>query len=216
MPVSINRPVFVHDFLNPPTEDRSCNIDITIMDSTGAFELKKEAPGLQTRFNLTIANSSIIGLVSSEQSAIEIAIKDLVLAINLALTRTCMSTLGNDLFQAEVKSIPTPTKVTIEEGSKGKNISIVETIFLRDTVHISIGTREDLSEQKILAYLNQIPKAKRFSPNPTLLRELNTGKALKEYENAMSTFDRLRIFKSLFNSLVLCQLDGLELYWCRS
>ena len=59
-------------------------------------------------------------------------------------------------------------------------------------------------DQQALNYLNKIIRVKRFSPNPALIKELNMGKALNEYESAMSTFDRLRIFKYIFNTVEFC------------
>jgi hypothetical protein len=204
MSFSIKRPVFAHDFLNPPTEDRSCNIDIIILNPSGKITLTKEAPGLQTRFMLTIAEPSAIGLTDSGQATVEKGIKDLLLAFNLGLVRTCMSTLGGDLYSAEVETKAPETKITIEETPKGKNIKISETLVMRETVHITIGTREEISEQQVMAYLTKIISVSRFSPRPSSIRELNLSKALNEYEIAMSNFDRLRSFKNLFNTIEFC------------
>jgi hypothetical protein len=204
MPFSIRRPIFAHDFLNPPREDRSCNIDIVITTPSSKLDLVKETPGLQTRYMLTIDDPSIIGLTSSEQAMVDKAVKDLILAFNLSLVRTCLSTVGANLYPAEVETKTPETKVTIEETPRGKNLKVVEAIGFRDSVYITIGTREEISEQRVIADLNKIIKVNRFSPTPSLERELNLSKALNEYEIAMSTFDRLRIFKSLYNTIEFC------------
>jgi hypothetical protein len=153
---------------------------------------------------LTIAEPSIIGITDSGQATVEKGIKDLLLAFNLGLARTCMSPLGGDLYSAEIETKAPGTKVTIEETPEGKTINVAVTIGLRATVHITIGTKEEVSEQQAANYLNKIIHVKRFSPNPALIKELNIGKALNEYESAMSTFDRLRIFKYLFNTVEFC------------
>jgi len=204
MPFSIRRPIFAHDFLNPPREDRSCNIDIVITTPSSKLDIVKETPGLQTRYTLTIDDPSIIGLTSSERAMVDKAVKDLILAFNLSLVRTCLSTVGGDLYSAEVETKTPETKVTIEETPKGKSIKVVETIVFRDTVYMTIGTKEEISEQQVIANLNKIIMVNRFSPRPSLVRESNLSKALNEYEIAMSTFDRLRIFKSLFNTIEFC------------
>ena len=183
MSFSIKRPVFAHDFLNPPTEDRNCNIDIMIADPSGKIILTKETPGLQTRFMLTIAEPSMIGITDSGQATVEKGIKDLLLAFNLGLVRTCMSTLGGDLYSAEIETKAPEAKITIEETPKGKNIKISETLTMRETLHITIGTREETSEQQAVNYLNRIINVKRSSPNRDLIKELNIGKALNEYES---------------------------------
>lgn len=164
MSFSIKRPVFAHDFLNPPTEDRNCNIDIMIADPSGKIILTKETPGLQTRFMLTIAEPSMIGITDSGQATVEKGIKDLLLAFNLGLVRTCMSTLGGDLYSAEIETKAPEAKITIEETPKGKNIKISETLTMRETLHITIGTREETSEQQAVNYLNRIINVKRFLP----------------------------------------------------
>lgn len=204
MSFSIRRPIFAHDFLNPPTEDRSCNIDIMITIPSGKLNIVKETSGLQTRYMLTIDEPSIIGLTSSEQTTVDKAIKNLILAFNLSLMRTCLSTVGGDFYSAEVETKAPETKVTIEETPTGKSIKVIETMVLRDTVYITIGTKEEISEQLVIANLNRIVMVNRFSPRPSSVGESNLSKALNEYEIAMSTFDRLRIFKSLFNTIEFC------------
>jgi hypothetical protein len=204
MSFSIKHTVFAHDFLNPPSEDRSCSIDIVITNGSGKIDLVKESPGLQTRFTLIITDSSIVGLTSSDQSIVELTVRDLLLAFNLILSRTCLSTLGGDLHPAEITSKTPTTSVTIEEAPEGRIIKIAETLTLRDSVHITIGTREEINEKQVIDYYNKITRVKRHSPNPSVIKELNIGKALKEYESAMSTFDRLRIFKYLFNTIEFC------------
>jgi FAD/FMN-containing dehydrogenase len=75
----------------------------------------------------------------------------------------------------------------------------------RDTIHIRIGTHEEVNEEHVLANLEKVAQVDRFGIQITTdLKVVNLAKALNEYENAMSIFDRLRIFKSLVNSLELC------------
>lgn len=58
----VKRPVFAHDFVNPPAEDRSCDIDIKLINPSGSINLTKESSGIQTRYLLTVSDSSLIGL----------------------------------------------------------------------------------------------------------------------------------------------------------
>lgn len=204
MSFTVKRLIFAHDFLNPPSEDRSCDVNILLINSSGAISLDKEAAGMQTRYALTVSNPSSIRLSSSDQTAVERIIKELILSFNLCLSRTCLSTLEGDLPSADVHVQPAETKVIVEQTPVGKNINIVETISFRDTVHITIGTKEELDEKEALAVLERSLHVNRFELQRTSPIELiNLAKALNEYETAMSSFDRLRIFKSLFNSLEL-------------
>lgn len=90
MSISIKRTIFAHHFINPPSEGRDCSIDIVITDSSGKIILTKEAPGLQTRIMLTIPDASLIGITNSERTIIDEAIRDLILAFNINLSRTCL------------------------------------------------------------------------------------------------------------------------------
>ena len=202
MSLKVKRSVFAHNFLNPPAEDRSCDINLELINPSGLITLTKEGAGIQTRYLLLVSDPSIIGLNTSNQIQVERRIKDLVLAFNLCLVRTCLSTLQGDLPSAEVKLQPSETKVKIEQTSDGQHISVFETITLRSSVHIRIGTHEELDEKPALNNLKKIIRFNRLELTPAIpLQVVNVAKALNEYENAMTTFDRLRIFKNLFNTL---------------
>jgi hypothetical protein len=114
MSFTIERYIFVHDFLNPPAEDRSCDIDLKLINSSGSIALTKEATDNQTRYLLKISDPSVIKLTSHEQSSVERAIKNLVLVFNLNLVRTCLSTLQGEIPHPEVKLQPHETKVKVD------------------------------------------------------------------------------------------------------
>lgn len=205
MSFEVKRPIFAHDFVNPPNEQTSCDIDINLINPSGSINLNKEAPGVQTRYLLTVSDSSLIGLSSYEQVIVERAIKDLVLSFNLSLVRVSLSTLQGDLPSTEVKFHPKETKVKIEQTSEGINVRIAETLRMRGEAHVTIGTHDELDEKQALANLEKIIKVKRFKPpSNSSLKAVNLGKALNAYESAMSTFDRLRVFKNLYNTIEFC------------
>jgi hypothetical protein len=202
MSVAVKRLIFAHDFLNPPSEDRSCDINLLLINSSGAISLSKQVAGIQTQYLLTVSNPSLIKLNSSDQIIVERAIKELTLAFNVCLSRICLSTLEGGLPSADVQMRPPETKVTVEQTPVGKEIRIIETMLIRGTVHITIGTSEKLDEGEALAILEKIISVDRFKLQQTSpIKLINLAKALNEYETAMSSFDRLRIFKNLFNTL---------------
>lgn len=205
MSFEVKRPVFAHDFLNPPAEDRTCDINIKLINPSGAINLTKESPGIQTRYRLTVSDSSLIGLNSSDQGSIERAIKDLILSFNLCLMRSCLSTLSGELPSAEIKFLPKETKVTIKDTPNGKHITIHDTVRITDRVSIRLGSHDELDEKQALLNLEKIIEVNRFNPKETTpLKVLSLGKALNAYERAMSTFDRMQTFKNLYNTLEFC------------
>jgi len=204
VPFTVARPVLLHYLANPPAEDRSCDINIKLLNSSGTLSLTKVSYGFQTRYNLHISDPSMIGLTSSEQRLVERAVTDLVLAFNLNLARTCMSKLTSEPVPTDVRIKPLETRVTVEQTEEGKHITVTETVFLRDSVHITMKSTEEADEEQILANSQRIIKLNRFDLKEDSPRELiNLSKAFSEYESAMSTFDRLQIFKHLFNALEL-------------
>jgi hypothetical protein len=88
---SIEKSVFVHDLTNPPAEDRSCNIDLSIVGSKDRIVLTKRGVDLQTEYLLRVPVARSIGLTSLDQRDNEQAIRDLVLALDLDLKRVCVS-----------------------------------------------------------------------------------------------------------------------------
>jgi hypothetical protein len=208
MSFTVKRSIFAHD-LNPPADGRSCDIDLKPINASGAITLAKEAVGIQTRYLLTISDPSLIGLRSPDRAVVDRAVRDLVLSFNLVLTRACLSILPlGDLQSTEIELQPPRAKVTIEQTPEGKRVQIVEIVepvLVRPTVHITIRIHDEVDEKQALANLEKIIRINRFGSQPTSdLKVANLTKALNEYESAMLTLDRLRIFRSLFNTLEFC------------
>lgn len=208
----VKRPIFAHDLVNPPAEDRNCDVNLLLTNSKGRINLVKESVGLQTRYSLSILDPSSLGLSTSEQNTVNRFIRDLVLASNLLLRHAALSTLEGDLAESHIEFKQSESKVVVEDTPQGKHITITETIMLRDSVHVTIGFTEEIDEDRLafnLGLINKVNKNK--LPKDTTLELVNLKKALNEYENAMSVFDRLMIFKHLFNSIELAvNWDGID------
>lgn len=200
MTSKIKRQIFAHSFLNPPSEELDCNIDIVLENSIGKFNLEKAEEGFQTQYLLTVNEPSIIDLNSHHRRA-ENAIKDLVLALNLNLEHSCFSIRHGGM--PITKTIPEPSRVKIEKTSKGPSISITAPPTITSSYHLTIGSKENLNEEEVIDTLNKIILVNRFDLKPTL-RYTNLSKALNEYENAMHPSDRLTIFRSLYTSIEVC------------
>jgi len=213
---NIKRPVFAHHLINPPSVDTNCDVTLVIINSKGRISLVKEGVGLQTRYMLSITDPSSLGLLNSEQNTVELFIKDLVLAINLGLRRTALSRLEGDLAQSHIEFKQADTKVVVERTPEGQHIAITEVIMLRDSVHITIGITEEIDEEIVVSNLQLINKVNRYNLSAhSKIQLVNLAKSLSEYESAMSFFDRLMIFKHLFNSLELAtNWDGIDRKGC--
>jgi hypothetical protein len=201
---TITRPVFVHSIVNPPGEDRSSDADLEITRPKGKIVLTKGEVSLQTQYSLTVLEPASLGPKSAGQAQIENFVRDLVLAADLGLLQAAISTLQGNSSPSQVEFKPPETKVTVEQTPNGGNVHITEFVTMRDTVHIQIGFREQVDESGLLDTLGLVLKADRHSEVGKMdARQINLKKALDEYENAMSSFDRVAIFKHLFNSLEL-------------
>ena len=206
---AVKRPIFAHEFQNLPAEGRSCDIDLKLTNASGAITLTKEATGIQTRYLLTVSDPSLIGLRSPDQGIVDRTVKDLILSFNLGLARACLSTLPLGNLQSTEIELQFPrARVRSEQTPEGKTVQIIEVVepvLVKCDVHIKMRICEEVDEKQALANLEKIVRINRFGSQQTSnLKVINLAKALNEYENAMSTFDRLRIFKSLFNTLEFC------------
>ena len=72
---------------------------------------------------------------------------------------------------------------------------------VKDKILVSLGTRDELDENKILEILSKIKKMKFFTVNSSINIH-NFQKSLKEYTNAMNGIDQISVFKS-FRTLFL-------------
>lgn len=91
----IRQHLFAYEFINPPVHDRQFNIDLKIANSSGVLQLTKEATGFQTRYLLEILKPAEVGFTTTESSVLNKDLKNLVLALNLALSRIVFITTKN-------------------------------------------------------------------------------------------------------------------------
>ncbi len=199
----IGHVVFAHVIANPPSLQRHSSIDLTLTNSKGRVRLVKVGEGLQTKYSLTVTDPSSLGLPSFGRRNVELFIGDVVLACNLALRQTALSTIKYAPSQADVK-YQRPRKVTVENRPEGQHITFTDTHHRNESVYFAQPFSEAIDEDQILSNLMLVNKTDRHRLSTDHKMELvNLVKSLGEFENAMSVFDRLAIFKHLFNSLEL-------------
>lgn len=209
---SVKSFIFAHSLINPPSLNNSCDVNLILTNSKGKINLIKENVGLQTKYSLSISDPLTLGLLTPEQNVVDRFVRNLLLAMNLHLRRTALSIFGGDVAQPDIEFKQPEGNVRVEETPEGKHIVITETVFLRDTFHVTMGFSEEIDENKVLSTLELINKLNKNKSTENV-KVNNLTKSLVEYESAMAVFDRLMIFKHLFNSLELAtNYDGCNRY----
>lgn len=203
---TLERSLFLHTTDNPPNGELVVYITLDPTNSTGLLQLDKFGGGYQTEYILRLEHPLQVGFNSADQFDVQKDLQNLVLAMNLTLSRVCTSLSKIEFIKNNVKMKSIPSKpAKIEDDGKGHHtISVKETILLRDEAHIEMGTREKIDEPTTIAIFQRLQQIKRFDiTNGSPFTLVNLAKALKEYEDAMNDVDRLTIFKHLYNTIEL-------------
>ena len=203
----IKTKIFVHSVYNPPTERLGCNIDFKIIDERELFLSKDEIPDRfrmppKTAYSLKILNPLKIGFSSAEKSKVSQELKNLAMAFNLSLCRSCV-TDSNITFTSqdiEFKSMNLKTKV---EKVGNKLVALSEDVLiLSDDYYNWTSMFENANEKYVIEVFHKLQNMNRFDIKSNLFG-INLIKSLNEYEMAMKENSRLFIFKHLFNALEL-------------
>ncbi len=201
MSFTIKQSVFAHSYLNTPSKETSCDIDIILVNSNGTFTIEKEAVEQQTRLMLTVKNPKAIGLTDRHHIREE-SLRNLILAFNFSLKNNCLNIIEENLHGSEILRTSNSNASVTTKGSQG--IMVNMGCEISTSVHITLGGREELDERTALLIYNGIKKFDRFKFKSSTLKEVNVAKALNEFETAMLPIDRLKVFRSLYNCLELC------------
>ena len=84
------RDIYCHQLVNPPGHDRSCNIDLQLSNSWTKFE-RKYLTSSESVYSIRLSNILQLGFTSTEQRALEHEFRNLILACNLVIQRTCIT-----------------------------------------------------------------------------------------------------------------------------
>jgi hypothetical protein len=198
--------------MNPPSEGSNCDITLNLVNSNGRLNLTKVRAGFQTRYLLLIPEAHSLGLLSSEQNKVDLFIENLILAANLILHKTALSTLEGDLPESQVEYKRQEIEEIVEDKPYGRHITITDTVIITEKVEVMMEFAEEIDENRLISLLQQINRVSITKlQNNTPMELVNLKKSFNEYRNAMSVFDRLMIFKHLFNSLEFAtNSDGMD------
>lgn len=130
--------------------------------------------------------------------------KNLVLALNLALSRIVFITTKNEFAKVNTELQPVEPWSTVEQQENKTVVHLHEHVTISDSVSIMVGTEEDVDEDLVIKILKKIQSMKRFDLQKiSPINIINLSKAFGEYENSITSFDRLVMFKHLFNTIEL-------------
>ena len=115
-----------------------------------------------------------------------------------------MSVLKGELPRPEVQVKPSEGPVRVECTPQGLEITVTEHMVPRESIHITDVTSEEIDETQAIEVFRLIKELNRHGLPRNIEPQVSSlSKALTEFENAMTVFPELMIFKHLFNSLEL-------------
>lgn len=200
----VKQHLFAYEFINPPADDRQFNIDLRIPNPSGSLQLTKEATGFQTSYLLEILKPTEIGFTTTESSVLNKDLRNLVLALNLALSRIVFVTTKSEFAKVNTEFQPIEPWQTVEQNGNQTVVHLHEYVAISDSVSIMVGTSEDVNEDLVIKIFKKIQSMKRFDIQANSpITTVNLSKAFSEYENSIISFDRLVMFKHLFNTIEL-------------
>jgi hypothetical protein len=103
MTFKLNSEIFCHSLINPPAQDRACDVTLKFNRLDHLITLtKKEVTLAETIYSINITDAIAIGFTSSEQHILPKEFANLILAFNLLLNRVCMTSRRSDFSSYEV------------------------------------------------------------------------------------------------------------------
>jgi hypothetical protein len=210
MDFEINKNIYAHDLINPPTLTNSCNITLEFNAPNCLLRVEKGELSYSTEYLLRADKALELGFTSCEQSIFISEFQNLILALNINLRRVCVTREDIRFLQGGINIKPPESRANTEKDGNRTTVTIEETIVFRDEVHTSVGLSEKISCQEVIHTFQKLQHLTRFNTNKARSLELsNFIKALREYGDAMSALSRPVKFKHLFNALELVSnIDG--------
>jgi len=183
---SMELQLFAHDLLNPPAEDRKCEINLDVVNSTGRITLTNREANLQTRYLLKVQDPSLIDFVGLSEKEAGCEMKDLVLGCNLALERACLSTLRADLSTLRTDFKVPESSVEIEHTKEGVVAHITQVLVGRAYITMKVITKDELDEARATEHLSLFRKLKRHNLSVgASIEAKNLSRALSEFEQGL-------------------------------
>ena len=146
----IKRNVFVHDPTNPPAVGHGLNAEINHVNDKH-LKIENWQGGEQPNFTLIINDPKAMGLQDFQENNVEQFVNDLILSCNLVLKRAVFSRQSFDSARSTVeRKKMSPPESKVEDTPQGKKVTITEVVRITDSIHITVGFKDELDEEKVL------------------------------------------------------------------
>ena len=169
--------IFCHDLINPPTHDRSCNMDLELTKSEGLIDLEgKRTTSSETIYSIKISNLQEIGFTNTEQAGIQYEYRNLILACNLVIPRVCITNKKNEYSILDLMRGHKESRSSVKKIGKTFYVNIVDNVEVYDSIRITVGFVEKIDEKHIVDVFRKLQKINRqdISKSSTLFdRNLN-------------------------------------------
>lgn len=209
----ISRTIYVHDIDNPPATGQSMNVHLNVINSKHFLISNWDANTQPPSFTLKVIDPISIGLPDLQDYNVEKFVDKVLLACNLVLKSAVFTRHGADPSRTAIERKLPEAKATHvkEETTQGVHrVEITEVLQITDEVHIHFEFKDDLDEKLVLQILDKINTLEGLSVSNSL-NVLDLKKSLMAYASAMSSTDRLGIFKHHYSSIELAtNCDGVD------
>jgi len=203
----ISKIIYVYDTSNPPLPDQTTNVEIIIKNGVNLNLVNWARASHISQYTLKISEPKSFGLTNASQNNIESFFDDIILSCNLLMRYGAIIIYSANInkFQTEfVKEKPEPVKV--EKTGSHIKISVNETIVTTDSYMLGCSFKEEIDENEVKKILNIIQNVNLVKSN---LKLNDLKKSLSMYRTAVSSFNRLTIFRNFFSTMDLaCNCDG--------
>ena len=208
------RDIYCHQLINPPAHDRRCNIDLQLSKSDGLIEFqRKYLTSPESVYSIRLCNIQQLGFTSTEQHALEHEFRNLILACNLVIQRTCITDKKVEFPTYEIVREQNESEVKAKKIDNLTQVNIVQNIDTYEKIHTVVIITENIDEKLIIAVFRKLQKINRYNmPRSSTVYDMNLNSSLEHYEQAMSEFSKLFKFRNMFNALEkLVNIDGKDI-----
>ena len=183
-------PISAYDIMNPHI---SSDVDISMIDKKGKFQLKKDEEGYRPKYILEIADTTDFDFIYKGKDA-ETSIQNLLIALNLNLETVVFTRhISNKHYEQ------------IDYTEKDKE----EYDDIDTNVRYTLVTKQDLSEKSVIDTFEDLARLNRFDLNNPTIKNMNLIKAIFLYEAAMESSNRFVQHMMLYMTMeTACLYDG--------
>lgn len=207
MTSALKRLVYCHDIVNPPKQDRGSDINLILTQPNNQIILKRIQKSsidrtFVTPYSIKIPDPISFGFTSSDQVAVNREFRNLLLTFNLLLNRVCILGIYTSFPEFDITPDNPEFQSQVEKKGNMYEVSLMDSIVIKDSIFVEIGTKENIEEHQITHLFNKMRRSGRLDINyDSDIQLANLSRSFSEYEEAMLNFETLYKFKYLFNSL---------------